>query len=949
MAYTRNQQTAVMEHFIQTLVAEPPDGPIMKGLTYNGFDNIQSFLTMSRDEIRICRYETITAGVAITTTLNGGQRGQITSLQDFLVSSAREKGSSLERAEYLALTKVGYDNFRTHPSYMPTAQTGTAPSPNVAPGTRDPIADFKRGIRRDLSLFPKLKQDHGWDAWKRTVVNQARMQDVQEVLDPTYVPSTPTLIALFAEKQKFMYAVFDTTLLTDQGKAYVRQYTDTFDDQKVYKLLCEYATRSTKSTLNSSEILQYLTSAKLGDGQWRGTTHAFILNWQDQVRKYHDLVASTDKFPASIQRIMLENAVTSIPDLRTVKNQAAQIQTSTGKTIKYEEYVDLLISAAVTYDKQFEPKAKRGARGAQRIVYEHDIHGYDLVDDYVFDIDSSPQTLEVNFANRGPSLSKNQWDRIPEEHHAIWDTLSQDTKAIILEQRQTRPLRRPPPQLGPNQVSSETNLHDISVHDYIQANFHDQLMGSSDDRAEQDKIDNGNNNAQNSQISLQSEPEPPTLLAHLAKRGPTGKLPPAHLHRMLSSTLAKGTTPSGRKKTSPQQVNEMTIDGQRWTRDASLDINIHEINTVYSVSASRTKRPGALIDRGANGGVAGEDVRVIHKLHRTVDVQGIDNHQIVDIPIVIAGGVINTQKGPAIAILNQYAYVGKGKTIHSSGQLEWFGQDVNERSIKVNNGAQRILTLDGYAIPINIRNGLPYITMRPYTDKEWDNLPHVLFTADSEWDPRVLDHDLDEDEQWFDALTDIPEGTADPLFDEYGDYRKCTIVNHAITMEHSMQDNDELEKHIIPTKHLLLEAYEREVKPKEPDYESLRPNFAWQSADTVKRTMDSTTQYAHIPMSTHLRKHYKSPNPAMNVHRRDEDIATDTVFSDEPAVDDGATCAQFYVGMESQVCDVYGMKTDGQFVNTLQDNIRQRELPHVSSATEPRPKSATKSRISSGH
>jgi hypothetical protein len=175
---------------------------------------------------------------------------------------------------------------------------------------------------------------------------------------------------------------------------------------------------------------------------------------------------------------------------------------------------------------------------------------------------------------------------------------------------------------------------------------------------------------------------------------------------MLSSTLAKGNTAvnSGNSnKTNTRQVNEMTINGQVWTRNTTLDANLHEINsTIYSVSAYRTKRPGALVDRGANGGVAGEDVRVIQKLHRTVDVQGIDNHQIADIPIVIAGGVINTQRGPAIAILNQYAYIGKGKTIHSSGQLEWFGQDVNKRSVKVTNGAQRILTLDGYAIPINI-------------------------------------------------------------------------------------------------------------------------------------------------------------------------------------------------------------------------------------------------------
>jgi hypothetical protein len=298
-----------------------------------------------------------------------------------------------------------------------------------------------------------------------------------------------------------------------------------------------------------------------------------------------------------------------------------------------------------------------------------------------------------------------------------------------------------------------------------------------------------------------------------------------------------------------------------------------------------------------------------------------------DIPIIIAGGVINTQRGPAIAILNQYAYIGKGKTIHSSGQLEWFGQDVNERSVKVTNGAQRILTLDGYAIPINIRNGLPYITMRPYTDKEWEDLPHVLFTADADWDPTVLDHDLDEDEEWFDALTDLPEGTTDPLFDERGDYRHCTIVNHAITLDHQLETNIELENHIIPTEHFLLEAYERQVTVKEPDYEALRPNFGWQSTKTVRNTFKATTQYAHIPMSTHLCKHYKSPNPAMNVHRRDEDIATDTVFSDTPAIDDGSLCAQIYIGMESQVCGIYGMKTDGQFVNTLQDNIRQRGAP----------------------
>jgi hypothetical protein len=81
-------------------------------------------------------------------------------------------------------------------------------------------------------------------------------------------------------------------------------------------------------------------------------------------------------------------------------------------------------------------------------------------------------------------------------------------------------------------------------------------------------------------------------------------------------------------------------------------------------------------------------------------------------------------------------------------------------------------------------------------------------------------------------------------------------------------------------------------------------------------------------MSTTLKKqHYKSPFPAMNVHRRDEAIATDTVYSDTPAVDSGVTIAQLFVGLTSTVCDVFPLKTEKAFVNTLQDVIRRRGAP----------------------
>jgi len=51
---------------------------------------------------------------------------------------------------------------------------------------------------------------------------------------------------------------------------------------------------------------------------------------------------------------------------------------------------------------------------------------------------------------------------------------------------------------------------------------------------------------------------------------------------------------------------------------------------------------------------------------------------------------------------------------------------------------------------------------------------------------------------------------------------------------------------------------------------------------------------------------------------------TNTIFSDTPAFANGSTCAQIFVGTKSLVTDAYGIKSDGKFVATLEDNIRER-------------------------
>lgn len=177
--------------------------------------------------------------------------------------------------------------------------------------------------------------------------------------------------------------------------------------------------------------------------------------------------------------------------------------------------------------------------------------------------------------------------------------------------------------------------------------------------------------------------------------------------------------------------------------------------TYYVSSAERRLEFMSLVDRGANGGICGDDMKVIFYSGRTIDVQGIDNHELPQLRICTCGGVVRTQRGHVLLLFHQYAYHGRGKSIHSSLQLEDNLVTVNDRAATLN-GAQSLVTHDGYAIPLDFRNGLPYLNIRPFTDDELTTLPQVIMTRDVTWSPSQYDSRPSEDPDWFNHQDDPP-------------------------------------------------------------------------------------------------------------------------------------------------------------------------------------------------
>jgi hypothetical protein len=61
--------------------------------------------------------------------------------------------------------------------------------------------------------------------------------------------------------------------------------------------------------------------------------------------------------------------------------------------------------------------------------------------------------------------------------------------------------------------------------------------------------------------------------------------------------------------------------------------------------------------------------------------------------------------------------------------MQHFGNEVSDTPLALA-GKQQVQHLDGYVIPLSIRNGSPHMDMHSPLDHGLDTYPHVFFTSD---------------------------------------------------------------------------------------------------------------------------------------------------------------------------------------------------------------------------
>ena len=785
---------------------------------------------------------------------------------------------------YIQIDPQDYDEWRIStpeeeihfqtPSKFGSPATPRSMATSAASESYITLTYFKKGIKRDASAYPIFKNERYYNTFIHHFKATAKAQGLSTLMDPNFTPGSDEYgQQLFQEQQDFLYSVLISSLKTDISEALVKDHEG--DAQLILELLHEHHTGNSQySRSEINRITKYLTNIKLDD-TWRGTNESFLMHYNDQLRLLDSLVDSDEKLPDNTRVTFLESAVESVPDLRRVKitDNVLQAQLNSTRPISYRSYFDLLKDAAFHLDQA----TKRGNKIRHTNVHfsvpnDEDEHQNLSSDDPQViqqeDVSSGPpeplsySVFQSHF--QGSSTSNTQKIFLPKP---IREKLSKDQQQMIIDHNRSLP-----------------------------------KSGSS---------------------SLSTPNKSPSSLPHKPTPQQTVKAQQVHTHQSDQSTADTTkveTTPSDPQLAMVHQSIHTSAD------DAS------DITKVLSAKRSRqiqvckhyifqhaNHTNNQLVDRGANGGLAGSDMRVIYKTHRKINISGIDNHEVTGLDVVTAATLLNTSLGKVIGIFNEYAYLGKGSSIHSSGQLEWFKTLVDEKSIKVG-GTQLITTLDGYSVPLLIRDGFAYATsLGKPTDQDMDTYPHVFFTSPDEWDPSVLDHDpphLD----GLDPSQVSDQHFGDPMFDAYGDFNERIIANLNILLDAPTGDCGSYTAISSVSKVNLHQS-----SPQEPDWDALRPFFAWTSSSSIKDTFNVTTRHGTAPHTQdYIKKHFKSRNPVFNIPRRSEAVATDTIFSDTPAVDDGSTMAQFFCGQDTLVCDAYGIKSTKQFINTLSDNIRKR-------------------------
>ena len=181
---------------------------------------------MRRSDVEALTYIDTSVQPAIRKHLPIGNQTRLLAPQGYREYIKNKFQNDMKDADWFFTTDADIKRYLMSSEYMYfNNSNGTSTVPGPAPGVVKPnssIEAFKKSMKREPSQFKTFSDKRYWATWHLQFVATAQAQDLDEITDASYVPSTQEEKDLFNLKQKYLFSVFTTVLQTDEGKALVR-------------------------------------------------------------------------------------------------------------------------------------------------------------------------------------------------------------------------------------------------------------------------------------------------------------------------------------------------------------------------------------------------------------------------------------------------------------------------------------------------------------------------------------------------------------------------------------------------------------------------------------------------------------------------------------------------------------------------------------------------------
>ena len=316
-----------------------------------------------------------------------------------------------------------------------------------------------------------------------------------------------------------------------------------------------------------------ITNLTLNDS-WKGTVRQFLSHFKEKLRLLDSLVPVSDQLPETTRITFLQRAVQQNHDLRQihVMDSVRRFKTDSTEALTFDTYYNLLWDAAHQYDiHQIKKGPQRKAFFSQQEEISDD-DKYANAEEQ-FSTDSEPEehspysVYQSSFHPKMPQKSFTSPN--------IWETPPESTKQMIIEHNKKVKLNNPTPYPSGSKTIPNPTL---------------------------------------------GKPTPAPQQVHQHSQDEPREEPPSDTS--TQTLVNKCLDESGTDPTDIQNIMSVSYTKRNISsHESSRQIQTHQRYIFARVNQSNHY----LIDRGANGGLAGDDMRVIHTTPRKINIVGIED------------------------------------------------------------------------------------------------------------------------------------------------------------------------------------------------------------------------------------------------------------------------------------------------------------------------------------